>query len=294
MVCFDIILKVQDISVIVRSAPTDSLSWQGPGLYFGTSLAPNKKAGDKMLIETWFIGLSLVGLVLGVYIYRRVYRLKNRGASPSELTMQSGWDQWMEGKGRLSREDRQIVELIRQVLSESAIEDIRKELLKLEVTSKNARKPLIPLRTAFMDAADTSVLNQTIMKLDDRTRKQVREKLGDLYTDEILLWGYLAKGLTCRILRWYTSVKYDDTASGDWFDSYLKICRQRAANIVDIIRQWKPDGNETGGLHEVISRMDEKRGLDRIRQQFLEVPKGTSIVQDRVEGAEGEPDCWTW
>jgi hypothetical protein len=247
-----------------------------------------------VLIDNRLIGLSLVGLAIVIWIFRRIYRLKSRGSSPSELTMQRGWDYWMEGKGRLSREDRRIVELVRQVLSNSAIEDIRKELLELEKTSTDAREPLIPLRTAFMDAADTSVLNQTIMKLDDRTRKQVREKLGDLYTDEILLWGYLAKGLMCRILRWYTSVKCADTASGDWFDSYLEICRQRAANIVDIIRQWKPDGNEKSGLHEVISRMDEKQGLDRIRQKFLEVPKGTSIVQDRVEGAERDPDYWTW
>lgn len=247
-----------------------------------------------MLIESWLIGIAFVGLAVGICICRWVYRRKSRGSSPSELTMQSGWEYWMENKGRLSREDRRIVELVHQVLSDSAIENIRKELLALEETSQNAREPLIPLRAAIMDAADTSVLNQTIMKLDDRTRKQVREKLGDLYTDEIFLWGYLTKGLTCRILRWYTSVKYDDTASGDWLDSYLKICRRRAANIVDRIRHWEADGTESGGVHEVIKGTDEERDLDRIRQKVLEVPKGTPVVLEQDEEAESEPDRWTW
>ena len=247
-----------------------------------------------MVDERLIVGFLLVVVGIGTFTYRSINRRKQRGLSPSSLTMQGAWDYWMKNRNRLPDEDRQIVALAEERLSESAIESIHKELLELEKKLNKAEDPLIPLRAATMDAVDTSLLNKAFANLDEKDRKKVRGKLGELYTDEIFTWGYLTKSFLCRILRWYSSVKYGDAAENDWFASYLEIAEHRATNIVELVRHWESGEGGTDGIHELISRADGERAMDQLRQKFLQAPKKTPIYKVAGAGIKGNLDDWTW
>lgn len=208
--------------------------------------------------------------------------------------MQRAWDYWMKNENRLSNEDRRIVELAEERLSESTIENIRQELLEIEERSNKAEDPLIPLRAAIMDAVDTSLLNKALTELDDEARKKVQGQLGDLYTDEIFSWGYLTKSFLCRILRWYSALKYGDAAEGDWFASYREIAVQRAGNIVEMILHCEADETGKEEIHALISRADEKQAMDQVRQRFLQAPKKTPVRKVAGASVNENPDDWTW
>ena len=244
--------------------------------------------------ERLIVGFLLVVVGIGTFTYRSINRRKQRGLSPSSLTMQGAWDYWMKNKDRLSDEDRQIVAVAEERLSENSIESIHKELLELEKKLNKAEDPLIPLRAAIMDAVDTSLLNKAITDLDDEGRKKVQGKLGDLYTEEIFSWGYLAKSLLCRILRWYSSRKYDDAAENDWFVSYREVADQRARSIVEMILRCEADETGTDGIHALISRADEEQAMDQVRQRFLQAPKKTPIHTVAGAGIKRNVDDWTW
>lgn len=239
-------------------------------------------------------GYLLVAVGIGTFVYRSVNRRKNRGLSLSNLTMQRAWDYWTRNKNRLSDEDRRIAELAEERLSESAVENIRRELLEVEEKSNKAEDPLIPLRAAIMDAVDTSLLNKALTELDDDGRKKVQGRLGDLYTDEIFSWGYLTKSFLCRILRWYSSLKYGDAGERDWFTSYREIADRRARSIVERILRCEADESGTDGIHALISRADEEQAMEQVRQRFLQAPKKTPLRKVAGAGINRNPDDWTW
>jgi hypothetical protein len=243
--------------------------------------------------ERLIVGFLLVAVGIGIFTYRLISRLKRR-LSPSSLTMQGAWDYWTKNENRLSDEDRQIVELAREKLSESTIERIHKELLELEKKSNQAEDPLVPLRAAIMDAVDTSLLNKALTDLDDEARKKVQGKLGDLYTDEIFSWGYLTNSFLRRVLRWYSSLKYGDAAENDWFAFYREIADQRARSIVEMILRCEADETGTDGIHALMRRADEEGAMDQVRQRLLQAPKKTPIRKVAGAGIKGNLDDWTW
>ena len=231
------------------------------------------------------LAVILVGVSLCRFTYLRRVRRPGR-----ELTMEDAWVFWMEGK--LSDEDRELVDLVQRSFADDAVQSIRKELLEIEEQAKKAESPLTPLRAAIMEAVDTSLLNKEILDLEDEARRSVQAKLGDLYTDEIFLWQYLAKDLVCRVLRWYSRRKYGDGAKGtDWFASYVKAARTRSRTLVERLQHWDAGRGGTGRTDLLLANLPGDQSLNELRAELLGERQGQPTTPK--ETAKDDPR-WSW
>lgn len=241
--------------------------------------------------EGLMLGLLLVAIGAGIYVTRVIYHGKRVMPSGADMTMRDAWDYWMKDKTELSDDNRRIVELIQYKFADAAIGKMRNELFEIEEESKKATDPLVPLRRAIMDALDTSLLNEAIENLDGEVRKKVEGKLGNLYTAEIFLWGYLANDFMCSVLRWYSLVKYDDASADDWFTYYVKVAKGRARHIIEVLQRWEPGESETPAL---TGNAYDEQVMDKLRQRLLKAPRKMPISES-VETESGKGlDRWTW
>ncbi len=249
--------------------------------------------------KTISLVFALVFLVVLYRVFRYFLRKERAGSQRPGLTMQQAWDHWMTKLEDLAVGDRQIVEQMKSRLAESAIENVKKELFEIEKRSKEAEDPLIPLRTALMDAVDTSLLNHSLSQLKVETKKILHTQLGELYTDEVFLWGYLTRSFMCGILRWYSSLKYDDAGEDDWFTYYTQIAKERTQNVVETLQCLENGDGEVAGVRALIKKAYDEQVADQLRQYLVKAPKRTPILTpgDKKAGEKktGEkPDQWTW
>lgn len=238
--------------------------------------------------------LALVFLLVLYWAFRFFLRKRRTGPQKPGLTMQQAWDHWMSKIEDLPVGDRHIVEEMKSRLTESAIENVKKELFKIEKGSKEAEDPLVPLRTALMDAFDTSLLNHSLSQLKVETKKILHAQLGDLYTDEVFLWGYLTRSFMCGILRWYSSLKYDDAGEDDWFTYYTQIAKQRTKNVVETLQCLETGDGEITGVRGLIKKAYEEQVADPLQQYLVKAPRKTPILKPGEKKAEERPDQWSW
>ncbi len=245
--------------------------------------------------EGLMLSLLLVAIGAGIYITRAIYHGKRVKPSGADMTMRGAWDYWIKNKTELSDDNRRIVDLVQCKFADSAIEKMRNELFEIEEESKKATDPLVPLRRAIMDALDTSLLNEAIKNLDGEVRKKVEGKLGNLYTAEIILWGYLANEFKCSILRWYSLVKYDDASADDWFTYYVKITKGRARHIVGVLQRREPGKSDTtNAARALMGNVYDEQVMDKLRERLLKAPRKMSIPESVETEPGGGLDQWKW
>jgi len=223
-------------------------------------------------------GVLFVAICPVVYIYRVIHQIKSAKPRVPALTMQEAWDFWIKNKDELHEDNRRIVDLVQRKFTASAIENLREDLMEIERASKEAANPLVLLRTAIMDAVDMSLLNNAIIELDEEVRKEVQARLGDKFRDEDLGFGFLGGSFTCQVLRWYSSLKYDDGSADDWFAWYTDVAQASVGNTVEMLKKHAKGGSPR---FEAVLHKTWRQVMDQARPFVLEAPRKTPIREPK-------------
>lgn len=230
----------------------------------------------------WLVVLILVIVgVIGLLAFLKLIRwLIHRGFVIADraphLKMETLFNSWMNDK------DVEVADLVKRKADDESIELLRKELVEIEEQSKTAQNPLIPLRTAIMDAVDYYYLLKGFLEADEQTRHKYygRELCED--ADMAARTG-LKYMFMYKILRYYSFLKYNDAivneGEDDWFTFYTWIAGNRAKAQKQFYT--KEDKLTYGFLFKGYS--DHMKGF---RKTCLDARPRTPI---RGEGPEKEP-----
>ncbi len=224
--------------------------------------------------------LAFGAIVLMTYSCRVLYHINRLKPTAPGLTIQEAWDYWWYNKDQLSETNQRIVDLVQRKFDPSAIEKIREELYEIEEVSNKAAEPLIPLRKAIMDAVDTSFINEAILNLDEKVKKKIQNTLGDQFSDDMLVWGYLTGNIMSGILRWYSWQKYGDASEDDWYTCYIEVSKENANNTAQMLKEHA--ANEGAQFHAILYK-PWKQAMEQLREKLLKVPIQTPVPKSTNE-----------
>ena len=209
--------------------------------------------------------------------------------------MQETWEAWTKDSASLPDEERRLVALVRDRLGPGAFENVKAELFEVERAAKEAAdEPWIPVRRAIMDALDARLLNEALADLPDGLKRRLRAALGDLYADEMLLWNHLTKRLVCSILRWHSSLKYDDGAERDWLSCYSEIARDRTRRMVEELEKLASGARGGVEMRALVQRIYAENRTDPFQESLARAPRKAEVPLPPAVAAERQPDRWSW
>ncbi len=184
-------------------------------------------------------------------------------------------DEQLSGKGSPSDHFRWVVTTIHKRLAVQAIEELKQELLSLEHRADNSTEPLRLLRSAIMDLLDSSSLNSALLELKDDERKVIT-KIGEEFSDEIMLGVYASCEFQTACLRLYCFVNYGDGGQKDWFTLYASATKENGKHMANImlasVEKYNGDPAFLAQLHKPY-----EAAMAELRNKLLSTPIGATF-----------------
>jgi hypothetical protein len=240
-----------------------------------------------MLLALAFGISAIVGVTLVVLRLRAARRMR---PARRDLTMAEAIQLVLRGTPPASSEHLAKIRKLRAHLDCSWTEDSTARLLAIEKEALGADAPLTPIRTAIMDAMDSSALDGAIAELDETARREAVSVLdeaargrpgaspGDpVVTEESLLAELVEAEFRCAVLRTYALVKYGDGSEHDWFDFYADVADARAKAYIGMLEQIAREGRDSAKVQAVLLSAGWPPAMAAARSRVLAARPGAPI-----------------
>ncbi len=195
--------------------------------------------------------LLLLGMVVLVILYLRAQSQPRSQATPDGIQITDLFDDFMQHTESHNEHTKRLVGLVKQKFADSAIQEVRQELSETARRVDSAVDPIVALREAIMDEADTIVREQAILnlpaadreKLHTKMKELLDEEMRELETDETRAVIGVRSEMICRVLRLYALQKYEDVGEDDWLTYYWDACKSKEEVMLRMIQEQLSGGD---------------------------------------------------
>ena len=220
--------------------------------------------------------IAAVAAILLFLIIQQWRRGRPSKADLPECTPEIAWDHYLKNGGQWSPRDRSAIE----ALTHDRLGDAGGIRARLESVIEDAlrdEKPLVPLRSAIMDATDRFVMLERLASSPTTPASGDDSQPPQLAAAESVL--------EAGALRSYSKLRFADFSDNDWYTHYLRLTEMHATNVAAMVQatvEGHPASIETS-LHEPLTR-----AMARARKVLIHHPRQEAVDKStRLDEASG-------